>query len=101
MGALIDRRCADHNILAGSHPNRFLEVSVLRASLADTIARSLVVAFLVALPATIAAQNPTPASAPTQQAAPVMSKDEISAFAKLQVAISKVQDSAQAQLAQQ
>ena len=40
------------------------------------------------------------AQTPAQQASPSLSKEEITAFAKLQIAIGKAQDSAQAQLAQ-
>src|SRR5262245_29911194 len=64
----------------------------------------LIGSIVVAVPFTARAQTPPAAaqqttSAPTQQPA-AMTKDEIAAFAKLQVAIGKVQDSAQAQLAQ-
>ena len=66
--------------------------------------RVILIGSMVALPFTARAQTPPAAaqqttSAPTQQSA-AMSKDEIVAFAKLQVANGKVQDSAQAQLAQ-
>jgi hypothetical protein len=64
-----------------------------------------VIGALIALPVSARAQQtPPPAaqqttSAPTQQAAG-MTKDEIAAFARVQIAIGKAQDSAQAQLAQ-
>jgi hypothetical protein len=72
-----------------------LEVSVLRISPTGTAFRALLVASLVVIPALAGGQTP----APTQQSAPAMTKEEVIAFAKLQIAINKVQDSAQAQLA--
>ena len=70
------------------------------AFLTHKAVRVLLVGSVSFLPATLFAQTPPAAAAPTQQAAPALNKDEIVAFAKLQVNINKVQDSAQAQLAQ-
>lgn len=69
-----------------------------RVFCADTALRSAFVAALVLTP--VAAMAQATGAAATQQAAPTMAKEDITAFARLQVAIGKVQDSAQAQLAQ-
>lgn len=58
-----------------------------------------IAALAVAVPSM--AQNPAPTPAPTQQASQLqMPRDELVAFAKIQVAISQARDSTQAQLAQ-
>jgi hypothetical protein len=75
------------------------EVRVRRDSIADLAVRSFFVGILAVVPLAPAAfAQGTPA--PTQQASTVLSKEQIAAFAKLQVEVSKAQDSAQAQLAQ-
>lgn len=70
-----------------------------RAFGAGTVVRSACLVAFALAPTAVVAQV-TRAAAPAQQSAPGMTKEEITAFAKLQVAIGKVQDSAQAQLAQ-
>jgi hypothetical protein len=74
-----------------------LELIVPRASFAHVLtAATLVAAFAAAAPASLSAQAAPPlAAAP----APGLSRDEIAAFARLQVSISNMRDSAQAQLA--
>lgn len=70
-----------------------------RASIPEQTIRSLFVGMIAAASLTsVAVAQSTPA--PTQQASTSMSKEDITSFAKLQIEISKAQDSAQAQLAQ-
>lgn len=63
------------------------------------LVRSSVAIVALALTAPVAAQTPAPALAPTQQSSQ-MPRDELVAFAKVQIAIGQARDSTQAQLAQ-
>lgn len=69
----------------------------MRRALLTCLARSAFVITTVALPSAAIAQT---SAAAQQQSAAQMSKDDITAFAKVQIAIDKARDSIQAQLAQ-
>ena len=72
----------------------------MRVSIALLLRSSVVIAALAVTVPSLA-QNPAPTPAPAQQASPSqMPRDELVAFAKVQIAISTARDSTQAQLAQ-